>query len=1015
MFARIVMLSIILQVMALVMTPNSFAEPVVPGAPTNVTAVAGNTEATISFTAPASNGGAAITGYTVTSNPGGLTGSGAASPITVTGLSNGTTYTFTVTATNSAGTGAASPASNSVTLRAIQMITFNNPGAQNFGTTPTLTATADSGLTVHFSSSTPGVATITSGGVLTFITAGTATINANQPGNASYLPATEVSRSFTVNPVAPGAPTAVTADAGDTEATISFTAPASNGGAAITGYTVTSNPEGLTAIGTASPITVMGLTNGQAYTFTVTATNMAGTGAASFASNSVAPRLIQMITFNNPGAQNFGTTPTLTATSTSGLPVYFSSSTPAVATITSGGALTFLTAGTATIHANQAGNASYLPAAEVSRSFAVNAVVPGAPTAVTAFAGDTEAIISFTAPASNGGSAITGYTVTSNPGGLTASGTASPVTVTGLTNDTAYTFTVAATNGAGTGAASPASNSVTPIHIVTDSERVDHDYDALVIGYSGTDTSVGVTRNITLLEAGNNGTSIVWHSNNPEIISARGVVTRPTGANVQVILTATLTKNDATRTKSFTVTVLKQPSNSGNTGGTGGSEDSSSDSSQPTQTSAPAFNEASKIAGVIVNGEAMNVGTQTVTKVDGKTEMTLVLHTEEMFKLVEAATKENQGSNEVVVPVGKLEDVIKVILSGETVKELEKNHFMLSVKEETIEYRLDVKALTVDQVAALLGVKTESLKDIEIEVTFTKLSMEEKEALKNELQAQGHELIFEPVAFNISARTTNQEGEVEEVTLNRFSTYVERIMEIPAEIDPNKVTTGIVINSDGSYAHVPTEVFEKEGKWYAKLQSLTNSAYSAIWNLVEVHSVQDHWSKEHVNDMAARLVLLDHESFLPDKAVTRAEFAAYMVRALGLYREGLPVVNKFTDIAANKDYSSILIANEWKIIQGYPDGAFKPDATITREEAMVMYSKAMDLVKIQENKAGRLAAYTDAYSVSNWAAVHVGRVLDADIFKGRQNGTLDPKGTLTHAESLTAIRNLLVEAALINH
>ena len=134
-------------------------------------------------------------------------------------------------------------------------------------------------------------------------------------------------------------------------------------------------------------------------------------------------------------------------------------------TITSSGALTFVTIGTCTINANQAGDSSYLAAPQVSQSFSVAAVAPGAPTAATATAGDTQASIAFTAPAFTGGADITGYTVISSPAGGSGTCVALPATactVTGLTNGTAYTFTVAAVNSVGTGAASVASNEVTP-------------------------------------------------------------------------------------------------------------------------------------------------------------------------------------------------------------------------------------------------------------------------------------------------------------------------------------------------------------------------------------------------------------------------------------------------------------------------------------------------------------------------------------------------------------------------
>ncbi len=68
---------------------------------------------------------------------------------------------------------------------------------------------------------------------------------------------------------------------GDGEATVNFYPPASNGGSPITEYTVTSEPEGITKKGSTSPIKVTGLTNGQSYTFTVTAKNALGTSEAS--------------------------------------------------------------------------------------------------------------------------------------------------------------------------------------------------------------------------------------------------------------------------------------------------------------------------------------------------------------------------------------------------------------------------------------------------------------------------------------------------------------------------------------------------------------------------------------------------------------------------------------------------------------------------------------------------------------------------------------------------------------
>jgi len=94
---------------------SSTTTPVtVPGAPTLSSVTGGNAQATVAFSAPASNGGASITGYTVTCSAGSASvqASGATSPITVSGLNNGTLYACGVAASNSAGTGASSSTSS---------------------------------------------------------------------------------------------------------------------------------------------------------------------------------------------------------------------------------------------------------------------------------------------------------------------------------------------------------------------------------------------------------------------------------------------------------------------------------------------------------------------------------------------------------------------------------------------------------------------------------------------------------------------------------------------------------------------------------------------------------------------------------------------------------------------------------------------------------------------------------------------------------------------------------------
>lgn len=459
--------------------------PDVPGAPTGVTAVAANASAMVSWTAPASDGGRALTGYTITVSPGGATSTAGASASTavVSGLANGTAYTFTVTAQNGVGSSAASAASASVTPIVLPaaptsiVATAGNASATVTWVAPVANGSVITGYTV---TSTPGGFTasvgasaltvpvngLTNGVTYTFTVRATSAAGAGAESVASNA----------VTPITvPTAPSITMATSGNGQVTVTWTAPSNTGGSPITGYVVTSTPGSFTAStnGTTTTVAVTGLANGTPYTFTVYAQNAAGNGPASAMSSSVTPATVPgaptavaatpgnaqaQVTWTAPASNGGSAITAYTVTSNPGnftATVAGTASTATVTGLANGTPYTFTVVAT-----NSAGNSAASQASSAVTPF----TVAGAPAITMVMAGNTQVTVTWTAPASNGGSAITGYVVTSTPGSFTAStnGTTTSVAVTGLSNGTSYTFTVLAKNAAGDGPASAASSSVTP-------------------------------------------------------------------------------------------------------------------------------------------------------------------------------------------------------------------------------------------------------------------------------------------------------------------------------------------------------------------------------------------------------------------------------------------------------------------------------------------------------------------------------------------------------------------------
>jgi fibronectin type 3 domain-containing protein len=390
------------------------ASPVAPSAPQSLAATAGSGQVSLTWQPPASNGGATITGYNIYrgTTSGGESGTpvgtvnGTTTTFTDTGLTNGTTYYYTVAAVNSAGT---SPMSNQANA------------------TPVATQVAP-----------------------------------------------------------PSAPQSLTATGGNGTVKLSWTAPSSNGGAPVTGYNIyrgtTSGGESGTPVGTVNGTTTTftdtGLTNGTTYYYTVAALNSAGTSPKSNQANATPQATVPtaptglvasagngsvMLSWTAPasnggspitgydvyrGTSAGGESPTPIATNVAG-------STYTDTGVTNGTTYYYkVTAVNAVGQSPQSNEANATPKAP--------AAAPSAPQGLTATGGNGTVALSWTAPASNGGSAVTGYDVYrgTSAGGESSTPVATGVTTTsfndtGLTNGTTYYYKVTAVNAVGQ---SPQSN-----------------------------------------------------------------------------------------------------------------------------------------------------------------------------------------------------------------------------------------------------------------------------------------------------------------------------------------------------------------------------------------------------------------------------------------------------------------------------------------------------------------------------------------------------------------------------
>lgn len=439
--------------------------------------------------------------------------------------------------------------------------------------------------------------------------------------------------------------------------------------------------------------------------------------------------------------------------------------------------------------------------------------------------------------------------------------------------------------------------------------------------------------------------------------------------------------------------------------GDGGSSSSTPSTSEPTPKPTP-----TEEVKVLVNGKEEAIGKATNTQVGSQKVMTVTVDSKKLQEKLAA-----EGKKAVVtIPVNNDADIIIGELNAQMVKNMQNEQAIVVIQTPTASYTLPASQINIDAISTQIG-KGIALEDIKVQIEIAKPTNDMVKFVENVAQQGNFSVMVAPIEFTVKAVSA-----MKTVDVTSFNAYVQRTIAVPKDVEASKITTGIVVKQDGTTHHVPTKVIQKEGKYYAVINSLTNSTYALVWNPIEFKDVANHWSKEAVNNLGSRMIIngVREGIFAPNQDITRAQFAAIIVRALGLKTDDR--TNHYADVTTDAWYASYInAASEYKLIQGYSNGNFGPNDKITRQQAMTILARALLLTDIdttisEQEATTILAAFKDEGQIAEYAKSPIAVAVKTGLVTGKENKTIAPTANISRAEVAVIIERFLKKAELIN-
>ncbi|WP_158560907.1 cadherin-like beta sandwich domain-containing protein [Paenibacillus contaminans] len=389
-----------------------------------------------------------------------------------------------------------------------------------------------------------------------------------------------------------------------------------------------------------------------------------------------------------------------------------------------------------------------------------------------------------------------------------------------------------------------------------------------------------------------------------------------------------------------------------------------------------------------------------------------ILHVAFVPEQLEKALDGQARGTVITIAIEESYDKIVSELTASLLRKMQEKEAVLVIRTGKGNYTLPATAINMKQVDETFGANA-TQDAIKVLVQLTPSSETVLQAIESSAASAGAEIAGTPVDFDVTFTYKDRS-----MNVGRFEQYVARELPLPDGIDPKRITTGVRYQEDGSLQHVPTYITQSEGKYWAVINSLTNSTYALIAHSKTFDDIQGHWAQTSIEDLASRLVLngKSDDRYEPDDKVTRAEFTAIVIRSLGLAPE--KAASAYGDVQADDWFAPfVATAQAYGLISGYEDGTFRPDRTISRAEATVFLSKAWALAGgaslTEEEAAAALSGVSDSADIPAWAKTPVGSAVKLGLLQGYEDGSVQTQRSITRAETATLVRNLLLKSELI--